>query len=232
MRQSLLRLGYLLRGDEHQRLIGVLEDPVHDDVRLADQVEERSLGAVVLHDHLTCITLGARPNADVVAIEHLLPHLVIGALDADRDVPEPACLECVDGPPAHCTEADDDGLALVSVVPVDALQLQCMQHRAIAGQFVVLVERVPADVSIGPPDEHLLERDESLLALDRHLGQSPLLNTVRPAPEDATFTESLEVLQPRLGKDHRSKVGQELATCRNAACLRAISASAIPRDAP
>jgi len=42
---------------------------------------------------------------------------------------------------------------------------------------------------------------------------------VRPAPEEATHAESLEVLQSRLWKDDCSKVSQEFVTSRSAACL-------------
>ena len=40
----------------------------------------------MLHDDLTHITLGAGPDSDVVAIEHLLTHRMIGALSADDRV--------------------------------------------------------------------------------------------------------------------------------------------------
>jgi hypothetical protein len=99
------------------------------------------------------------------------------------------------------------------------MPLNCSACNTVSGQFVVLVERVPSGVSIGPPDEHLLERDQGVPALDRDLRQGPLLNTVWPAPQEAAFSENLEILQLRFEKKNRSKVRQQLVPRRNATGL-------------
>src|SRR3546814_12948422 len=87
-----------------------------------------------------------------MAIQHFFAHLMIGALDADGDIAKTVCLECIDGAATDRAKAEDDDLALVAVMSIDAFELQGMQHCAVAGHFVVLVKRVAAHLAAGRPD--------------------------------------------------------------------------------
>src|SRR3546814_15504766 len=93
------------------------------------------------------LTRLAIAQAHVMAIQHFFAHLMIGALDADGDIAKTVCLECIDGAATDRAKAEDDDLALVAVMSIDAFELQGMQHCAVAGHFVVLVKRVSAPLA-------------------------------------------------------------------------------------
>jgi hypothetical protein len=150
----------------------------------------------------------AFPNPHIVTTEHLFAYLVVRALNADRDVSEPACLEGVDGAAADGAEAEYDRLSLVAVVPVDTLELKGMQDPTVPRQFVVLVEGVAADLSVGTPDEHVFEGDECQFAIDRSLRDSALLCAMGIAPKNPTFAELLKISHYGLGNDDPPQISQ------------------------
>ena len=87
-------------------------------------------------------------------------------------------------------EADDDCAQPATVVTGAAGELQCLQHRAVAGELVVLVEHVEPDVAVAGPVVHGLEGDQGQPPVDGELGELGILDAVGPAPQDAALASS------------------------------------------
>ena len=107
-------------------------------------------------------------------------------------------------------EADDDGAQAPAVVTGGPGQRQGVQHGAVAGQLVVLVEHVQAEAAVAGPVVHRLEGDQRELLVDRQLGDGPVLDAVRPAPEDLPVAQFGQVLGLRLGQEDDVGLGQYL----------------------
>src|SRR3546814_2464719 len=59
----------------------------------------------------------------------------------DPDVVDAARTQGRDGATSRGAETDDDSVELAAIASRDAAQGQCVEHRGVAGQLVVLVER-------------------------------------------------------------------------------------------
>ncbi len=163
----------------------------------------------MLHHQHAGFTFIAFANADIMAIQHFLTHLVVGTLNADSNIPEPVRFESIDRTAADSAEAENNHLSLVAIVSVDASELQRMQHSAVARHFVVFVKRVAAHLSVGTPDKHILKAYESLLAIDRRLRMRALLHAMRIAPENAPFAQFFQIFQHRFGQDDIPEFGEQ-----------------------
>ncbi len=114
------------------------------------------------------------------------------------------------GPP----ETDDHSAEAAAVIAGGTSQCQCMQHRAVAGELVVLVEDVQAKAAVARPVVHGLKGDERELLVDGKLGDSPVLYAVRPAPQRLPVTEFGQILGLRLGGEEDDVVvGNQLLAC-------------------
>ena len=80
------------------------------------------------------------------------------------------------------SEADHRGAQPAAVVPARAQQRERVQDRAIAGELVVLVEDVKAEVAVVGPVIHGLPGDERQTAVDGELGHLAVLDAVRRHP--------------------------------------------------
>ena len=132
------------------------------------------------------------------------------AVGQDLDVMDAVGVQCRDGAAGGGAEADDDGAQPAAVVAGGAGQRQRVQHRAVAGEFVVLVEDVQAEAAVAGPVVHRLEGDQRELLVDGQLGDGPVLDAVRPAPEDLPVAELGQVLGLRLGQEDDVGFRQQL----------------------
>ena len=173
----------VLGAQVRQRRVRVLQGAVDDDVALGEERRERH--AAALGDDL------AEERRLVVVVELRDPHRMDGgahrgnpAVGQHLDIVDAVGVEGRDRAAGRGAEADDDGAQAAAVVTGGTGQGQGVQHRAVAGQFVVLVEHVQAEAAVAGPVVHRLERDQGELLVDRQLGDGPVLDAVRPAPED------------------------------------------------
>ena len=95
----------------------------------------------------------------------------------------PCALSAVTAPRAVAPKPMTAALQPPAVVAGRPDQLQGVQHRAVAGQLVVLVEHVQAERAVGGPVVHRLERDQGQPPVDGQLGDLRVLDAVRPAPQ-------------------------------------------------
>ena len=169
-----------------------------------------------------------------MAIQHFLADLVVGALDADGDIAKTMRLQRIDCAAADRAKAEDHHLALVAVVTIDALQLQRMQHRAVARHLVVGVEDVQAEGAVVVPVVHRLPRYEGQSVVDRDLGERLVLDGMRPPPQDLTAPQGIDVTQDRLRLQDDVGDGQDLVARQNSfhelgqVLIRHTEPSAIP----
>jgi hypothetical protein len=89
--------------------------------------------------------------------------------------------------PGGRTEADDRRAKPTTVDAGRPDQLERVQHRAVAREFVVLVKDVQQEATVTGPVVHRLERDQGQPPVDGQLGDLGILDAMRPAPHDLTF---------------------------------------------
>src|SRR5680860_1210623 len=94
------------------------------------------------------------------------------------DVVHAVRLECGHCATGSCAEADHGSTKPSTVVACGADDLQGVQHGAVSGQFVVLVEHVQVEGAVGGPVVHRLERDQRQPPVDGLLGKLLILHTV------------------------------------------------------
>ena len=105
------------------------------------------------------------------------------------------------GPAGGRPEADHDGAQPAAIVAGGPRQCEGVQHGAVAGELVVLVEDVEAEAAVAGPVVHRLESDQRQFLVDGQLGDGPVLHAVRPAPEDLPVAELGQVLGLRLRQE-------------------------------
>src|SRR5660397_152834 len=163
--------------------ISVLEHAVDDDVVLR---EEPGKGhPSVLRDRVTHI--GCGPVA--VVVDHpggvdRRGHGGDATVGEDVDVVHAQRAERRHHTTGGRTEADDDGAKRPPVVTGGSCELHRVEHRAVAGQLVVLVEHVQVEGTVTVPVVHRLEGDQCEPLVDGELRQLLVLHAVRPPPED------------------------------------------------
>ena len=199
----------ILVGDEDQRVIGVLQDAVDDDVvpgqvlrqRAALRVRQlrapRRIGIVSVVVHQPRGRHRRGHGRDVSMRQH--GHLMY----AHRQ-------QRSDGAARGRAEADHGRPQLRAEVPGGASQLQRMQHRAVTGQLVVHVEHVQAEGAVGRPVVHRLPGDHGQPAVDPDLRQLRVLDAVRPAPQHLARPHRGQVAADRLGQHHDVAVREQL----------------------
>lgn len=150
------------------------------------------------------------------------PHRVDGRADGGHaavrqylDVVDSVGVKRGDGAAGRGPETDDDGGEPPAVDARGAGEGQGMDDRAIAGQFVVLVEDMEAEAAVTCPVVHGLEGDQRELLVDGQLGDGAVLDAVRPTPEDLAVAEFRQVLRLRLGQQDDVGVGNDLAAGGN-----------------
>ncbi|BAN69207.1 hypothetical protein EBS_1306 [endosymbiont of unidentified scaly snail isolate Monju] len=168
-----------------------MKGSVYDDICFTDQISQRPRSSIVFHHQHACLALIACPNPDIVTIKYLFTYFVVGALNADCDISKTMRLEGVYRPTADGTETENDRFALVAVMPIDTFELQGMYYCAIASHFVVLIERVAANLTVRSPNKHFLKGNERQLTIECSLGDIPLLYTMHIAPKCSSFAKFL-----------------------------------------
>ncbi len=85
-----------------------------------------------------------------------------------------------------------------------------MQHRAVAGELVVLVEDMNTERALRRPVVHRLPSDHGQSAVDAQLGDRLVLDAVRPAPQHLPVPQLGDVLQRRFGQQDHVARGDQL----------------------
>ena len=116
------------------------------------------------------------------------------------------------GAPAGSPEADDGCPEPTTVLTRRPDEFQSVQHRAVTGQFVVLVKDMQAERAVGIPVVHRLKGDQRQPPLDAQLGDLLVLHTMRPAPQDLPIPHLREVLGLRLGQQDDIAFREEFFT--------------------
>ena len=200
--------GQLLVRDEHQRRVGVLEDAVDDHVVVGEELVDRLVAAVELERVAGAVGVlleGDHPNrVDRGGDGGDL------ALGQDRDVVHTERRQRRHRAASGRTEADHAGPQRSPVLAGDPGQLQRVQDRAVAGEFVVLVEDVQVEGAVGVPVVHRLPGDDGRPAVDRRLGQRLVLDAVRPAPEHLALAHLGDIGRQRLRLKQHVALGDEL----------------------
>ena len=185
-------------GHEHQRGVGVLEHAVDDDVVLREELGQRH--PAVLRDRVAHLRRG------VVVVEVDDPcgvdrcgHGRDRAVGEDVDVVHAQRVERRHRTAGGRAEADDDGAQPTPVGTGRSGDLHGVQHRAVAGELVVLVEHVQAEGAVAVPVVHRLEGDQRELLVDGDLRELLVLHAVRPTPEDLPDAQLGDVAEQRLG---------------------------------
>jgi hypothetical protein len=112
--------------------------------------------------------------------------------------------------PAGSPEADDGRPEPAAIFTSRPDEFQGMQHRAVAGQFVVLVKDMQAERTVSIPVVHRLKGDQGEPPLDAQLGDLLVLDTMRPAPQDLPDPHLRQVLGLRLGQQDDIAFREEL----------------------
>ena len=207
--------GQVLGAQVGQRRVGVLQRAVDHDVALGE--ERRQRHAPALGDDL------AQERRLAVVVELRDPDRVDGranrgntAVGQHLHVVDTVGVQRRHGAAGGGAEADHDGAQPAAVVSGGTGQRQGMQHGAVAGELVVLVEDMQAEAAVAGPVVHGLEGDQREFLVDRQLGDGPVLDAVRPAPEDLPVAEFGQVLGLRLGQEDDVGVRQQLLSRRDA----------------
>jgi hypothetical protein len=132
------------------------------------------------------------------------------AVGEDADVVHAVRVERRHGASCGRPEADHDGAQPPPVVTGRAAELQGVQHRAVAGELVVLVEDVQAERAVGGPVVHRLEGDERQPPFHGQLRELLVLDAVRPAPQHLTFAQLRDVVGDRLEQQDDVALRDEL----------------------
>ena len=167
---------------ERQRGGGVLQDAVDDDVVLGEVAGQRHPTA--LGDHVAEVRrLGVvveLPDPDGVDRR---PDSGDAAVREHRDLVDAVRVQRGHRTSGRGAEPDHHSRESATVVTGGTGQLQGVDHRAVAGQLVVLVEHVQPDRAVDRPVVHRLEGDHRQPAVDGQLGDLGILHAVRPSPE-------------------------------------------------
>ena len=111
---------------------------------------------------------------------------------------------------AGCAEADDGRPERAAVLTGRPGELHRVQHRAVTGHLVVLVEYMQAERAVARPVIHRLKSDQGQPPVNAQLGDFLVLDTVRPAPQDLALAQLAEVGWQRLWEQDDIAVRQEL----------------------
>gem|GEM_PF-4410293 len=184
-----------------QRIVRVLQRAVDHDVAFGQERRQRNpapLGddlaqeggfvVVIKLDDVDGVDRGAHGRDSAVG-QHL--H-VVNAMGVERG----------HGAAGGRAEADHHGTEASAVVTCGTGERECMKHRTVPGQLIVLVEDVQPETTVAGPVVHGFEGDECELLVDGQLGDGTVLDTVRPAPEDLAVAQFGEVFRLRLGQEH------------------------------
>ena len=142
------------------------------------------------HTRFSCI---AFTDTDIFTVQNLFTNFMVRALNANGNISETMCFECIDCPATDSAETENNGLTLIAVMAIDAPQVQCMQNSAVPCHFVVFIECVPSDLTGGAPNKHILKRDQGQFAVDRGLSDGALLGAVGIAPKYAALFDLLQI---------------------------------------
>src|SRR5450631_3050391 len=114
-------------------------------------------------------------------------------------------------------EANHDGLEMAAVVTGRADQAHRMQDRAVPGELVVHMEDVDDETPRLRPVIHRLPRYERQPFVDTDLRQLGVLDGMRPAPENLSFSKAGDIIQGGLGQQYDVAGRDDLLTRTNAA---------------
>ena len=112
----------------------------------------------------------------------------------------PRAFSAVTAPRAVAPKPSDHGAEPAAVVAGRTRDRQGVQHRAVSGELVVLVEDMELERPLDAPVVHGLERDQREVAIDGHLGELRVLDAVRPPPQDLAVTQVRQILRERFGQ--------------------------------
>lgn len=118
--------------------------------------------------------------------------------------------QCGDGAARGGAEADHGSPETPAVRARGADQLQRVHHRAVAGELVVSVKHVQAEITLLGPAIHGLPRNQRQPTIDRHLRERLVLNAVRPPPQNLARRQLHQIPQHRLAKQHHVALGHQL----------------------
>ena len=182
----------VVNGQVGEGCVGVLQGAIHDDVVLSE-IRSEEHGAVFGVDGAVegCIVAvlklddvhrrnGRTNGCDLAVGEY--SHIV----DAVR-------VERRDRTSRGRTEADNSGGEPAAVIARRTAQLESLQHRAVPGKFVVFVKDMQPKSAVGLPVVHCLPCDEGEVFVDSELGDRPVLNAMRPAPQHLAVAKVGEV---------------------------------------
>jgi hypothetical protein len=85
-----------------------------------------------------------------------------------------------------------------------------VEHRAVAGKLIVLVEHVQVEGAVVVPVVHRLKGDQGQLVVDGDLGELLVLHAVGPAPQDLPEAQLGDVAEHRLGLQDDVALGNQL----------------------
>src|SRR4029453_14680480 len=172
-------VGKVVVGHEGDRGISVLEHAVDDDVVLGE--EPCKADPAVLGDRV------AHPRPGVVGVEVDDPCRVNrcgygrdGTVGEDVDVMHTQRVERCHRASGGRAKADDHRAQPTPVVPGGPGDLHGVEHRAVAGKLIVLVEHVQVEGTVAMPVVHRLEGDQRELVDDGDLGELRVLHTGGP----------------------------------------------------
>ena len=137
-----------------------------------------------------------------------------------------------DGAAGGRAEPDDGGAQPAAVAAGDPGQCHGVQHGAVAGQLVVLVEDVQAEPAVGLPVVHRLERDQRQPPIDGDLSQGGILHAVRPAPDDLSRRISARSSAWTLGSTMTSQSAMSCSRVPIPPTNSASASSVAPNSAP
>ena len=195
--------------EEDQRRIGVLQHAVDDDVVLREELRDRHGPVVREREAPTRPGLVSLEVHDAGRVDRR-GHRGDPAVGEDVYVVHPVRVQGRDGPAGGRAEPDHDRAQPAPVVAGHPESCQGVQHRAVPGHLVVLVEHVQVERAVVGPVVHGLERDQVEPLVDRELGESRVLHAVRPAPQGLSLAELGDVLEQRFGQHDDVAPGDQL----------------------
>ena len=141
--------GQVVVGDEDQRRVGVLQHAVDDDVVLGEEGRQAAPGAISAARRLRSGSPGSCSKCTMRAEWIGEADRGDAAVGEDVDVVHAVRVEGGHRAAAGRPEADDGRPQPAAVVAGRPDELQRVQHRAVAGQLVVLVEDVQVEPAVG-----------------------------------------------------------------------------------
>ena len=162
----------------------------------------------MLDNHYPRFLLTSHPQCHIMAVEYLFTNFMIRPLDANNNFPKSMSFQGIDSATANRAKTEDDGFALVTIMPINSFQLQCVDHCAVTGHLIIFIEGVSANLALWPPNIHVFKSNECLFSVDGYLGNLPLLGAMGITPQDTSFTKLFKISKHGLGDYHHIHVLQ------------------------